>query len=30
MQYSIVGGSVGKAFGRMLSGESLFLSHYTA
>ena len=24
------GGSAGKAFGRMLSGESLFLSHYTA
>ena len=24
------GGSVGKAFGRILSGESLFLSHYTA
>ena len=24
------GGSVGKALGRMLSGESLFLSHYTA
>ena len=24
------GGSLGKAFGRMLSGESLFLSHYTA
>ena len=24
------GGSVGKALGRMISGESLFLSHYTA
>lgn len=24
------GGSLGKAFGRMLSGESLFMSHYTA
>ena len=24
------GGSVGKAFGRILSGESLFLNHYTA
>ena len=24
------GGSVGKALGRMLSGESLFMSHYTA
>ena len=24
------GGSVGKAFGRMISGESVFLSHYTA
>ena len=24
------GGSVGKAFGRMISGESVFLSHYPA
>ena len=24
------GGSAGKAFGRLLSGESLFMSHYTA
>lgn len=24
------GGSIGKAFGRILSGESLFMSHYTA
>ena len=24
------GGSAGKAFGRLLTGESLFMSHYTA
>lgn len=30
MKMETVGGGVGKMFGRMLSGESLFLNHYTA
>lgn len=30
MQMETKGGSIGKALGRMFSGESLFLNHYTA
>lgn len=30
MKMETTGGGVGKMFGRMLSGESLFLNHYTA
>lgn len=30
MKMETVGGGVGKMFGRMFSGESLFLNHYTA
>ena len=30
MQMETTGGSVGKAFGRLFSGESLFLNRYTA
>ena len=30
MKMETVGGGVGKMFGRMLSGESLFLNNYTA
>lgn len=30
MKMETVGGGVGKMFGRMLSGESMFLNHYTA
>ena len=30
MKMETVGGGVGKAFGRMLSGDSLFQNHYTA
>jgi len=30
MKMETVGGGVGKMFGRMLSGESMFINHYTA